>query len=317
MTRRRAIRRVALVASAAVAAAAVVVAVLALTRGSEPAEHVVPPGRDLFVSATLSPRVHLFGDTVRARISVTLDRRRLDPAAVRVAARFSPYEMLEPLVVTRRDVGDVTELTYSARLRCLSFACAPEPGESRRLEFPPARLTYGDGEDERIAWPEIVERSWLDPVGSGEDADPSQRPLWAIDVQSLPPVSYAVSPRFAFWGVLAAAALLVAVAVLLLRPRIPARLAEAVRRRRAPGSLPPLEHALAAVETACERGGFAERRKALELLSGELVRAGQTELAFSARRLAWSQNAPASDTGATFAGEVRRSLAGTSDGRRV
>src|SRR5438132_12439622 len=73
--------------------------------------------------ASVSPTAFLFGDTVRARVQVLVDRRRVDPRDVKVDARFSPYSLVAGPTRDVRSAGPVTLVTYTVALRCLGVAC--------------------------------------------------------------------------------------------------------------------------------------------------------------------------------------------------
>jgi hypothetical protein len=76
--------------------------------------------------------------------------------------------------------------------------------------------------------------------------------------------------------------------------------------------LSPLERALTSVDHAARREpGGAEHREALALLARELRRAGMSDLVGSARRLAWSEQAPTEADSRKLVAEVRAG----SDGR--
>ncbi len=80
---------------------------------------------EIQAEATLSPAVALFGDTVLAHVDVLLNRTRVDPDSVRVAADFAPFEIVGPPRRLRRDAGDTTYLSRTFVLRCLSGTCVP------------------------------------------------------------------------------------------------------------------------------------------------------------------------------------------------
>ena len=319
--RRRAVLRVAATAMVVAGAVAVLAVVVAALRTSRPS--VAPPPSGLAATASLTPRVHLFGDTVTARISLRVDARRVDPDRIEVRARFAPYTVIEPFERTRRDVGDVAQLEYRARIRCLTAACAPPAGIPKRITFPSASVTYRPraNEDPPAAlraprtgiWPSVVQFSRLDRRGSREEADPDDRPPWRADT-SLPSVSYRVRPDLAFWGLIAGALTLLVGAALVLRPYLPARAESLLRRRRRVRLAPPLERALAAVEAARAAGDAPEQRKALELLSDELMQTGEPQLALAARHLAWSARNPDGEATRTLARDVRHAIETRSNG---
>ena len=52
-----------------------------------------PPGRALALSTALTPKAHLFGEVVQARLDVIVDRKRLDPDRIRPTLDFLPYRI--------------------------------------------------------------------------------------------------------------------------------------------------------------------------------------------------------------------------------
>jgi hypothetical protein len=78
-----------------------------------------------------------------------------------------------------------------------------------------------------------------------------------------------------------------------------------------PVLLSPLERALLAVERARAGGLVPEERKSLELLASELGRNGDSQLAVTAKGLAWSQTGPAPAATAVLTKDVRALIART------
>ena len=162
-----------LLAGVAIAAAAVVMLV-AWDRGgagestvglpSEPeTQEPAPPVQgpqvefdDLRARSELSPRIVLFGDVLRARVDVVVDNTRIDPASVRVAMTFSPWEVLGEPERIRRDAGTTSYLSTRWTLRCLIGPCVPS-GQVAPLEFGAARDRERDGEPGHGAREVVVE----------------------------------------------------------------------------------------------------------------------------------------------------------------
>ena len=313
MTRSRILAVVGLVGVAAVAAFAVVL--FTSDRGGEsttapPPEY--PEGID--ARATLTPRIIFFGDRMRALFDVTLDRARVDPDSVRVAAELSPWEILGEPRLERQDDGAITHLRWTYDLRCLTGPCVPA-GATAPLEFSPARVTYtapgGSNADRSsldVELPLLVVFSRFAAAGF-EGADEVETP-WRADAVSLPAVSYRVSPTAAIVVLLAVAALLVAAAGVLAYFAWP---------RRAPApppepeseplpSLTPLEQALALLEETVRTDGAGDQRRALELVSEALEEWGDGDLAGAARVLAWSPGVPGVEQRSALAARVRAEL---------
>jgi len=325
-------RRLPLIAAGALLAAILaVVLVVTLTSHGQPSTAGSLPGKQaLSASWTLFPSSVLFGDTVHMRVEATVDRRRLNPARLRLRTNFKPFEPVSPQRVTRKDVSHYTHLVYRVDLRCVVTECAPDAGALQRFTMLPARLAYrgpvrGGGKPPSLAldWPVLVVYSRLDPIDLERRARGITRtgratrqinvlplPPWHVDSQLLP-VSYGVRPGTAFWVSVVAALMLIGAATLLLRPYLPAP--AFLRRRRAEPE--PLERAVAAVESARASGAEERERKALELLGLELARSGETQLAESARALAWSQPEPPEPTlTSALTVDVRRLIEERSNG---
>lgn len=286
-------------------------ALVLLLLASAPAAGEPPRPPAIGVNPSLSPRVSLFADELVARVEVIVDRRQLDPDRVRLQARYAPYQPVGRVTVSRRDAGRLTKLRYTARLRCLTNACAPATAR-RRIALRPARVVYAlpDGAERSLSfrWPRLLVGSRLDAADVARNREP-----WRADLYGLPGVSYRVPPLAARVGLLAAAALLLAAAALIALWTLGVR-ALPIRRRAAPQAQAPLERALELVERARLRGGAGHRRKALELLALELARHGEAHLAEDARELAWSQAAPEPEPTGALALRVRRALATARNG---
>ena len=85
----------------------------------------------------LADRIVLFGDTVRAQVEVSFDRRQIDPAAIKVRAGFDAWRHVVAPRVTRVDAGSSSLLRVSYVLRCLRQPCVPER-DTIPFEFDPA-----------------------------------------------------------------------------------------------------------------------------------------------------------------------------------
>jgi hypothetical protein len=284
--------------------------------GDEPAP---PPGRFLSTQETLTPQAHLFGDPVEARLDVVVDRRRLDPGAIRVRAGFLPYRMVDGLRRSRRDFSRFTRLRFEATLRCLTVQCVPTRlgsvlgdqegrGERRTFRFDHVRVLYDDprtGETRelrRAVWPPLDSISRLSP----EREDPfAFRFMPGAEFEAtLAPV---LEPEYAVHPWLMAALLLAGAAALLALPgRHVARWALARRREAAVAAaeVPPLELALRRVEHARDHGDPDEQRDALEALAVLLDGNGSGPTR-GLRELAWSVEPPPAERMTAVVATVR------------
>jgi hypothetical protein len=264
--------------------------------------------------ATIAPRIAVFGDTIRARVDVTLDRRRVDPDTVRVRASFKQWRRVAPAQLVRADAGDVSHLRAVYVLRCLKLPCAPGR-DTIVFDFDPARVQFSDSlggkakqSSIEVTWPRVIIHTRI----AAGDLTASRSPYRA-DVTTLPPPSYRTSPGLLIVVLAVAAAVLLAVAAVLAYlgwPRHepePEREPEPEPERRS--VLTPLEQALALLENAASANGAADQRRSLELVAEVLAERGaDDELARTARELAWSPSPPAVEATMGLAGRVRAAL---------
>jgi len=311
VTRRRVLTWLALVGI--VAASALAVLLVAWERGRDDARAANPSLETIAAQGVLTPPTVLFGDTVRARVDVLLDRTRVDPDSVRVAAQFSPWEVVGEPVRIRRDAGSTTYVRTIFVLRCLTSPCVP-PGQTAPLEFGPARVTYSDragGEERResirVAWPVLTVYSRF--ASASFDGRTGATTPWRADLSTMPGVSYRVAPDVALVALIAGA-LLLAIAGALLAVLAWPRRAPAPPPEPEPEPEPvlsPLEQALALLEDTARADGAEDRRRALELVAEELAER-DADIARSARVLAWSEDAPATDETSGLAARVRSAI---------
>jgi hypothetical protein len=273
-------------------------------------------GSGIEARTRFSPRIALFGDTVRAHVDVMVDTTRVDPDSVRIASNFSPWRIVGDPERARRAAGETAYVRSTFVLRCLTSNCVLS-GQSARLEFPPARIAFtgpGDAPTDRssidASWPVLLVYSRFATANLAGDDSPS---AWQADLVSLPAASYRVSP-----GILMA--LLVSGAALAFFAA--AGLAYVVWPRRAPPPpepepepepepvLSPLEQALLLLEESVRVNGAADQRRALELVAEELELAewGDPTLARAARALAWSEDIPPVHETTGLAARVRAAL---------
>jgi hypothetical protein len=316
-------RALTLLALAALAAATLVLAGFLVFGRSGDSHQASPlPGEPvpaIQTHADLSPRAALFGETVTARVDVTLNRSRIDPDSVRIATDFEPWRVVGEPHRMRRDGEQTTHLRTTYVLRCLTSACLP-PQRPLPVLFTSATVTYDatgegpSGQQLTLNWPTLYMHSRLAPTALappvlGSGSSPFEMP-WRADLVSMPSVSYRVDPdtaRFPLFAVGGIFGVLGLALAYLGRPR----------RRPQPAAVPdappapvltPLEQALALLEDPATANGAADRRRALELIAAELALRGNHELALRARRLAWSQRLPAVERTTGIAEQARPAL---------
>lgn len=258
--------------------------VLAGCGGGEDAGDLLLPGRTIAATADIWPRTSLFGDSLTARLVVSVDRRRIDPDDLQLRARFAPYEQVEDFDIERRDVGHQTQLVYTTQLRCDEFLCLPRD-QRLPIALPPVRIG-----SLIVRWPRIE-------VASRINQSELQVLRYRATVAPVPDATARVAPRSLAAASFSAAALLALLALGLF-----ARAALRTWRRRPELDLPPVERALVLLRWT--RDG-EDRRRALELLASALDDEGRRDLARAARRLAWSDASPTAQQAEELATQVR------------
>jgi hypothetical protein len=273
--------------------AAGLVGIFVLDRAASDGSTPRAPGDGIAATATLQPRIVLFGDTLTARVDVVVDRTAIDLESVRVAWAPAPWRLVRPPERTVETDGATAHLRMTYVLRCLTRECAPvRPTEE--ITFPPARVAYPTEDGSGLtpveaALPVLLVHSRLGGLDAGQ-RDALAAP-WRADFVLLPAVSYRVRPGVAIALLVGLAALLFGVAALVTYRAWP-------QREPAPEPEPPpppvasaLEQALALLESPVAVNGTESRRRALELVADEVERV-DVELALAARSLAWSPHAP-------------------------
>ena len=287
----------------------------------------LPEGRALSASWSIAPPVALFGDQVRARVDLLVDRDELDPDRIQVDPDFTPFERVGDPAVSRRDLGGFTYLRYEYTVRCITLGCikllggGPQPiqpggipppttgsggfGERKTVRLKPAAIAYEEEDGKkrvlrRVYWADVQSVSRLNLA---DTAITGIGFPFRASVQPLPEATFRIPPP------LLGAALLVAAAALLAFPALV--VGRALRREPPPvveesgPELTPLERALALVEWARDRPDGTDRRKALEVLAGELEVVGRQGLADEARALAWPAASPSPEAAGRLVETVR------------
>jgi hypothetical protein len=295
-----------LLIGAGVAAGALAVALVLSLRGG--GGEVVVPREPVEGGTLLSRSGTLFADPMRASIQVVVDSERVDPARVGFTTRFAPFIFLANPRVTREDTGRLTRLVYSANLICLTNIClSKDAPETMQVQFPPAQVFYstksGDKRTLRLQWAATT----IGPRTTANDlngSDPFLQPRWRANADPFP-VSYSTSPHTLRTILFVVSGLLLAVGLFAL-----VRFVVTGKLRLRP--LTPLERAVVLVERAAPES--PEKRKALELLSHELARSGEPELALVAKELAWAEPTPLPTLTQPLTIDVRRVIEHRSNG---
>lgn len=280
--------------------------------GNNPAHapgSVIGDGKPLKAYGRIKPTVHLFGDTIHARLTVLADSRYVNPAQLRVHATFAPYTpATAPRLVTER-AGRFERMTWTWSLHCLNAKCVPVglPSiSSHTFSFPPAqiRYLYPNGKFAYgliTSWPHVEVFSHLSPSVAGALLKTKSLD-WQYSIAPVAPPTYRVSPTLLFWLAVAAAAVLLLGAItfatrwyLVVRPR---------GAKRFQGT--PLERALALVAWAHAHGNETLERKAFERVADEIDASSPRDgLSAAAHEFAWQARLPDDDEVQAFTERAR------------
>ena len=294
-----------LIAGGIAAAALAVGLVLGLRGGGG---GVAVPREPVEGGTQLSRSGVLFADPMRASVQVIVDRTRVDPDLVGFTAHFEPFVRVATQQVTRHDTSRLTRLVYSVDLICLTNIClSKDKPEPVRVQFPPVEVFYtpksGFRKTLRLSWTATT----IGPRTTEADlngSDPILQPSWRASTDPFA-VSYGTSPHTLRTILFVASGLLLAFALFALARFV---ITGKLRLR----ILSPLERAVVLVERA--PADAPEKRKALELLSHELTRSGEPELALAAKQLAWAEPTPLPTLTQPLTLDVRRVIEQRSNG---
>lgn len=296
---------------AALAATAVLLAALAALLAWRAWDSQPGPGlgdEPIAGTALIEPEQHLFGDAVRARLELVMDRNRIDPESIDVGANFDPYRELRPARRTRKDSGPITMLRYDYVIACLTAACLPTG--AGRVEFGGVAIEYTPRGD---PVPQTASVEWP-PLRAAGRIDPNRLEQAALraELRDLSPPSYRISPKAVELVALLLAVVFAAGAAILAIRFLPLdRIAAWLGARRADRRT-SLERALALVRDAVASGPPMEGRRALERLAHELRSTSNPDLASDASRLAWSKHAPGEERVTPLSQNVERVIEGES-----
>jgi hypothetical protein len=271
----------------------------------------VGEGAPLKAYATISPTVHLFGDSVTAKLAIVADTKWVDPGRLRVTARFTPYLPTREPTVLRFSIGRFAQVTYTWTLRCISSPCVPRVPPSDKFHvfrFHAARIEYIALSGRplygtNVSWPPVEVLSQVSP-GVAAFLKKSNNLNWRTQLTPVASPTYRISPDLLFWLALVLGGACVAAAAwfarswyLVVRPR------SVETFTIDPGTT--LERALAVLRYAHEHGDETLQRKAFERVAGELGIEEADELTRTARELAWSQRTPEDEEVEEFAEQAR------------
>jgi hypothetical protein len=298
-------RRPAVAAALVLAAVAIAGAAILLLRDSGGAESGLRPLR---ARATLSDRIVVFGDTVRAQVDLALDLRHVDPDSVKVRVGFAPWRRVGPAEVTRTDAGSSSHIRMSYVLRCLKQACVPER-DTLPFEFKPARVEFvnraGGRGALRAPFPVLTVYTRL------SSTDLASASPYRLDVTNVPEPSYRAAPGLLVGLLLGGSLLFLAGGGALAYVGWPRRHVEPEPEPEPELELlpTPLEQALELLEDAARANGAADQRRSLELVAEVLAQRGDADgLAPAARELAWSPTPPPPEAAKGLAARVRATL---------
>ena len=259
-----------------------VLALLAGCGGSDE-ELSLPKGQSFAVRTSISPQTSAFGDPITAKLRILVDHEKIDPEKIRVLPFFQPFR--DRTTIERVDAGNITAITYTTQLHCLTLTCTSRDQRELSYQFG-ARIVTGVGPVVQVGWPQVsvVTRIPVE-VGPAENTGETPNewpPAWRAAV-TLPQPSYRAEPTLLVWllgglGALLLAASTAAGYLLLRRGRV-------LRQR----PVAALDRALGLLRNA---RSDEERRQALEALALALEAELDGGLAAPARALAWSPVRP-------------------------
>jgi hypothetical protein len=287
-----------LLAIAGLAAAFIAAFVLVATRGGGGSP---VPKRAVAVRTSIAPSPVLFGDLVTARAEVLVDRERVDPDTVRIAADFKPYSIVGTPRESRSESGHAVTIDVRYTLHCLVEACLPQSGG---VVLPKLRVHTKPSSDSDVeysqSWPRIDVVSRVEPTALATDPPPWRRET------ALPPVSYRLGPGPLALALTLGAVVLSLGAFTLVGWELSRRRRTLLERARFRSALSrALELARASVARSPD-----DRRRALALLARVLAfdPDGGRRLAPAAARLAWGRAEPSPAGLASLLEEIERTV---------
>lgn len=248
--------------------------------------------------ATINPTVHLFGDSITAKIAIVADTKLVDPARLQVTAQFAPYTQTKAPTILRVRIGRFAQLTWTWTLECLTSPCVPRVPPSDKFHvftFHPARITYLQINRKpayaiSASWPPVEVLSQVSP-GVVAFLQKTNQLNWRLGMTPVAAPTYRLSPSLLLWLAIGVAGVFGLLALgfawrwyLVVRPRRAAALPY--------DPATTLDRALAVLRYAHQHGDETLQRKAFERVAGELGVERADELTLIARELAWSPRTP-------------------------
>jgi hypothetical protein len=265
-------------------AAVAIVAVLLLP---VPSARAPAPARAIAVRAAFSPAAVESGDTVAARIVVTMDEHAVRPSSLNVVYGVAPLTQLGRAVEHHATRGGASVTTIDVRAACLTDSCLAATGRRgvapRAVRADVARRDDAGRASATAAWVPLVISGRVAPA----DLAQAQPPFRADTTPPSP--SYRIRPS-------TLAVLLDGLAVLLAAcaAGVAAAALLRARRPRQEAAQDELDHALLLARAARTRPE-RDRRTAAGYVARLLARRG-APLAHTADELAWSRPAPTPDS---------------------
>ena len=266
--------------------------------------------------ATINPSVHLFGDSITAKIAIVADTKLVDPARLQVSTDFAPYVLTTAPTILRLSIGRFAQVTWTWTLHCLTLQCVPRVPPSDKFHvfrFHPAHITYlkinrKPAYGINASWPPVEVLSQVSP-GVVAFLQKTSRLNWRLGMTPVAAPTYRLSPGLLFWLAIGVASGFGLAALwlawrwyLVIRPR------RAVALPLDPATA--LDRALAVLRYAHQHGDETLQRKAFERVAGELGVERADELTLIARELAWSERTPEDEEVEEFAEQAH----GTQEG---
>jgi hypothetical protein len=162
--------------------------------------------------ATISPTVHLFGDSITAKIAIVADTKLVDPTRLQVSTNFAPYVQTKSPTILRLRIGRFAQVTWTWTLDCLTSRCVPRLPPSDKFHvfrFHPAQITYLQRNRKpayaiRASFPPVEVLSQVSP-GVAAFLQKTSRLNWRLGMTPVAAPTYRLSPSLLLWLALGAA----------------------------------------------------------------------------------------------------------------